>query len=363
MRDGAPVPGIASADFKGAVSLVNVWASWCVPCHDEAPLLMQLADDKRIRIIGINYKDQPENARRFIGRYGNPFAAVGADANGRASIDWGVYGVPETFVIGRDGRIAYKLVGPISADNLETTLKPQLEKALAAYLTKAARGSLNIDPGGIDRIRRRAAGAGPRAGTGSAATAPQATQSGDDEVGNVASVQGNATATRNGVSRRLNVQDPIFKGDLLRTGATASLGITFDDETTFNLSANATITVDEFVYEEGGKNNSALFKIARGTVAFAAHQVAKTGDMKIETPTSTLGIRGTSGVVEVPEGATPGTTGEVAVKLYADEDGRVGRIELFGAGGGPRLGLLTQAGDRICGPRRRRSRDASPPWR
>ena len=76
---------------------------------------MKLAEDKRIRIIGINYKDQPENARRFIGRYGNPFAAVGADANGRASIDWGVYGVPETFVIGRDGRIAYKLVGPISA--------------------------------------------------------------------------------------------------------------------------------------------------------------------------------------------------------------------------------------------------------
>ena len=132
VRDGKPVPGIANADFKGAVSLVNVWASWCVPCHDEAPLLMQLADDKRIRILGINYKDQPENARRFVGRYGNPFMAVGADANGRASIDWGVYGVPETFLIGRDGRIAYKLVGPISPENLAATLKPQIEKALAA---------------------------------------------------------------------------------------------------------------------------------------------------------------------------------------------------------------------------------------
>ena len=132
VRNGAPVPGIANADFKGEVSLVNVWASWCVPCHDEAPLLMQLADDKRIRILGINYKDQPENARRFVGRYGNPFAAVGADANGRASIDWGVYGVPETFLIGRDGRIAYKLVGPISPENLAATLKPQIEKALAA---------------------------------------------------------------------------------------------------------------------------------------------------------------------------------------------------------------------------------------
>jgi cytochrome c biogenesis protein CcmG/thiol:disulfide interchange protein DsbE len=120
------------AAVAGRTVLVNVWASWCVPCHDEAPLLMKLADDKRIRIIGINYKDQPENARRFIGRYGNPFAAVGADVNGRASIDWGVYGVPETFVIDRDGRIAYKLVGPISAENLDAVLKPQLEKALAA---------------------------------------------------------------------------------------------------------------------------------------------------------------------------------------------------------------------------------------
>ena len=130
-RDGAPVPGLAAADFKGAVTLVNVWASWCVPCHDEAPILMQLAEDKRIRIVGINYKDQPDNARRFIGRYGNPFAAAGADANGRASIDWGVYGVPETFVVDRDGRIAHKLVGPITTDNLDKVLKPALEKALA----------------------------------------------------------------------------------------------------------------------------------------------------------------------------------------------------------------------------------------
>ena len=114
------------------MTLVNVWASWCVPCHEEAPLLMQLAADKRLRLVGINYKDQPENARRFIGRYGNPFAAVGADSSGRAAIDWGVYGVPENFVVGRDGRIAYKLVGPITAANLEAVLKPQIEKALAA---------------------------------------------------------------------------------------------------------------------------------------------------------------------------------------------------------------------------------------
>lgn len=131
-RDGKPVPGINGADFKGAVSLVNVWASWCVPCHDEAPLLMKLAEDSRIRLVGVNYKDQPENARRFLGRYGNPFVASGADQSGRAAIDWGVYGVPETFIVGRDGRIAYKLVGPITESNLELTLKPQIEKALAA---------------------------------------------------------------------------------------------------------------------------------------------------------------------------------------------------------------------------------------
>jgi len=132
VRDGVAVPGIRSGDFNGAVTLVNVWASWCVPCHDEAPLLLKMAEDKRFRIVGINYKDQPDNARRFIGRYGNPFAAVGADVNGRASIDWGVYGVPETFVIGRDARIAYKLVGPISPQNLQAALMPAIEKVLAA---------------------------------------------------------------------------------------------------------------------------------------------------------------------------------------------------------------------------------------
>ena len=97
---------------------------------------MKLAEDKRIRIIGINYKDQPENARRFIGRYGNPFAAVGADRNGRASIDWGVYGVPETFVIDRDGRIAYKLVGPITAANLETVAEAATRKSAGTLVSR-----------------------------------------------------------------------------------------------------------------------------------------------------------------------------------------------------------------------------------
>ena len=131
-RDGAPVPGLDTADFKGAVTVVNVWASWCVPCHDEAPLLMQLAKDSRVRLVGINYKDDPDNARRFLGRYGDPFVAAGADESGRAAIEWGVYGVPETFVVGRDARIAYKLVGPITPDNFESLLKPQIDKALAA---------------------------------------------------------------------------------------------------------------------------------------------------------------------------------------------------------------------------------------
>src|ERR1700680_4811956 len=129
-RDGQPLPGLDPAEFQGHVSLVNVWASWCVPCHDEVPFLQQLAQDPRIRLVGINYKDQPDNARRFLNRYGNPFAAAGADDNGRAAIEWGVYGVPETFLVGRDGRIAYKLVGPNKAENFERVLLPELQKVL-----------------------------------------------------------------------------------------------------------------------------------------------------------------------------------------------------------------------------------------
>jgi cytochrome c biogenesis protein CcmG/thiol:disulfide interchange protein DsbE len=131
-RDGVAVPGLDPASFQGAVSVVNVWASWCVPCHDEAPLLMQLSEDRRLRVVGINYKDDADNARRFLGRYGNPFAASGVDQHGRAAIEWGVYGVPETFVIGRDARIAYKLVGPITPENFRSILLPQIDKALAA---------------------------------------------------------------------------------------------------------------------------------------------------------------------------------------------------------------------------------------
>ena len=132
LSNGAQIPGLDPSVFKGRVSVVNVWASWCVPCHDEAPLLTELGRDDRLQIVGINYKDAPDNARRFLGRYGNPFGIVGVDANGRASIEWGVYGVPETFIVGREGTIVYKLVGPITPDNINTVLKAEIDKALAA---------------------------------------------------------------------------------------------------------------------------------------------------------------------------------------------------------------------------------------
>ncbi|WP_298252704.1 DsbE family thiol:disulfide interchange protein [Bradyrhizobium sp.] len=130
--NGAPVPGLDPTVFKGKVSVVNVWASWCVPCHDEAPLLTELGRDKQLQVVGINYKDSADNARRFLGRYGNPFGIVGVDANGRAAIEWGVYGVPETFIVGREGTILYKLVGPITPDNINTTLRAEIDKALKA---------------------------------------------------------------------------------------------------------------------------------------------------------------------------------------------------------------------------------------
>ncbi|HET7888041.1 MAG TPA: DsbE family thiol:disulfide interchange protein [Bradyrhizobium sp.] len=132
VNDGAAVPGLDPSVFKGKVSIVNVWASWCVPCHDEAPLLTELGHDKRLQIVGINYKDGADNARRFLGRYGNPFGIVGVDTNGRASIEWGVYGVPETFIVGREGTILYKLVGPVTSDNINTVLRTEIDKALKA---------------------------------------------------------------------------------------------------------------------------------------------------------------------------------------------------------------------------------------
>lgn len=129
--EGSDIPGLNPAQFtENRVVLVNVFASWCAPCHQEHPVLMELAKDKRVPIFGINQKDVPENARRFLGKLGNPYRAVGADRDGRMSIEWGVYGVPETFLVA-DGRIVFKHVGPLTPESVQQKLMPEIEKALA----------------------------------------------------------------------------------------------------------------------------------------------------------------------------------------------------------------------------------------
>ncbi|MBZ9679574.1 MULTISPECIES: DsbE family thiol:disulfide interchange protein [unclassified Mesorhizobium] len=129
--EGSNLPGLDSKAFAGKVTLVNVFASWCAPCREEHPVLLALAQDKRFAMAALNYKDRPENARRFLGDLGNPFQAIGVDEAGRTAIDWGVYGVPETFVIGKNGKIAYKHVGPLTPESARELLLPQIDKALA----------------------------------------------------------------------------------------------------------------------------------------------------------------------------------------------------------------------------------------
>ena len=114
------------------MSVVNFWASWCVPCAEEQEFLVELEKRTGVPLYGVNYKDQAETARRFLGRYGNPFAAVGTDEQGRGAIEWGVYGMPETFVVNGKGEIAFKHVGPISRESLERVLIPAIAKARAA---------------------------------------------------------------------------------------------------------------------------------------------------------------------------------------------------------------------------------------
>jgi cytochrome c biogenesis protein CcmG, thiol:disulfide interchange protein DsbE len=128
--------GLKDSDLRqGHVSVINIFASWCLPCHEEHAVLLDLAADKAlaakgVRLIGVAQKDDPENVRRFLGAKGNPYASIGVDRDGRAGIDWGVYGVPETFIVKGDGAIAFKLVGPISAETLASVVRPQIEKAM-----------------------------------------------------------------------------------------------------------------------------------------------------------------------------------------------------------------------------------------
>jgi cytochrome c biogenesis protein CcmG/thiol:disulfide interchange protein DsbE len=125
------VPGFATADLKGEVTVVNVFASWCIPCRDEHPVLLALRRDTGVRLFGINQKDAPENARGFLAALGNPYDAVGADSTGRVSIDWGIYGVPETFVVDAGGIIRFKHVGPLAPADLARELVPAIARARA----------------------------------------------------------------------------------------------------------------------------------------------------------------------------------------------------------------------------------------
>jgi cytochrome c biogenesis protein CcmG/thiol:disulfide interchange protein DsbE len=127
---GRALPGFSAADLaKGEPTVVNFWASWCQPCVEEHPLLIALAKRTGVAVVGVNYKDQPESARRFLARLGNPFRAVGADPAGRVAIEWGVYGMPESFVIDGRGTIVYKHVGPITAETLDKRILPAIERA------------------------------------------------------------------------------------------------------------------------------------------------------------------------------------------------------------------------------------------
>lgn len=129
--EGSNTPALTDGAISGKLTLVNVFASWCIPCRQEHPVLKALALDSRITVVGINYKDKNDNALRFLGELGNPYAAIGVDPNGKSAIDWGVYGIPETYLVGADGTILYKKVGPLDDRSLETGLFPAIAKAVS----------------------------------------------------------------------------------------------------------------------------------------------------------------------------------------------------------------------------------------
>jgi len=131
LADGEQIPGMSGETFKGKTSIVNVFASWCVPCRQEHPQIVKLGEDERFQIVGINHRDQRSNALSFLEELGNPYDVVGVDRRGRASIEWGVYGVPETFLVDENGVIFHKHVGPINAQQLSQVILPLLEQRLA----------------------------------------------------------------------------------------------------------------------------------------------------------------------------------------------------------------------------------------
>jgi hypothetical protein len=211
---------------------------------------------------------------------------------------------------------------------------PAMAYALADTIESPAASS--VAPGAIAApIRLAQAQPSPAPASPAAASAQPAAS--DEPIGNVATLTGTASVIRNQSTLPLKLKDDIYLNDVLVTFASSALGVTFNDETTFNLTANASIKVDDYIYEDGGKQNSALFDVTKGTVAFVASAVAKTGNMKITTPTATLGIRGTTGLVEV-NGAGGGAHN---IKLYPDPDGHVGTIDVSDRSGA-RLGSLTQ---------------------
>ncbi len=120
--------GFARSDLMGKTSLVNVFASWCIPCRAEHPLLTRLGQESGVPIFGINYKDKPADVRRWLDELGDPYTRIGADRDGRVAIDWGVYGLPETFVVDRRGRIVYKQIGPLTPKDIEETIMPILAR-------------------------------------------------------------------------------------------------------------------------------------------------------------------------------------------------------------------------------------------